>query len=352
MEDERGMTRRYTYLFTFISIVLACVSCQPHDPFYFNNTYGANVGIDVDWSEFKEDNVDGMSLILFSSVDTTQSMRHTTNSINHVDLNLQPDEYIILVHNQAVAEFATIEFTGMNNLSTAKVFPERCYSDWYRPREHEVLAVNPEWLAFDKEEFLVTEDMIKDDDSYYEPHKGKNNGNSVVTLTPQNIIYTLHVSIKVKGIHNYRAGRATISGMADGYYPGIEEYNTQQVTHLLESWDAEKTYTHPDGVQDGNITSEISCFGLPAEHNGNSTANMLRISLLLVDNKTIINHTFDVGDKFYKKTVDGSSLHLYLDLQLPDQLPDVTPAEGNNGHSGFDAEVDDWGEEENTEVIM
>lgn len=347
MEGEGKMTRRFSYMFVLLSIALAVISCQAHDPFYFsNNQQGAQVGINVDWSEFNEDEVSGMSLVLFPSM--SQSIRHTTSSINHVELNLLPDEYTLLVHNQGVSEFGTIGFSGMSQLSTAKVFPERCSSDWYRPRDNEVLVLSPEWLAFGKNEFLVTEDMVKDDGSYYEP---KDIETPVAIVTPKNIIYTLHVSINVKGINNYRAGRAAISGMADGYFPGTEEYNTQCVTHLIESWKAEKTYSHPDGVQDGIITSEITCFGLPAEHNSDSMANVLNMNILLVDNETVVNHTFNVGDKFYKRTADGSSLHIYLDLQLPNQLPDV-PNEDDSGQSVFDAEVDEWGEEESTEVIL
>ena len=345
------MLQKITYLLVFLSIILAVVSCQPHDPFYFSSTQGARVGIGVDWSEFKEDDVSGLSLVIFPSMDTTRSIRHTTNSINHVEMNLPVDEYTILAHNQGVAEFGTIVFSGMNHLSTAKVSPERCSSDWYRPRENEVLVVNPEWLAFDRNVFMVTEEML--DGSYYEPNKKKSSDAfEVASLSPKNVIYTLHVSIGVKGINNFRTGRASISGMADGYFPGIEEYNTQQVTHLMEDWKIDKKYAHPDGMQEGTITSQISCFGLPAEHASDSTDNVLQISLLMVDNQTVVNHTFNVGDKFYKRTADGNALHIYLDLKLPDQLPDVNPEEGSNGQSGFDAEVDDWGEEEKTEVIM
>ena len=140
--------------------------------------------------------------------------------------------------------------------------------------------------------------------------------------------------------------------MADGYSPGTGEYSAQRVTHLIEEWEVEKRYVHTDGVQEGSITAQIGCFGLPTGHDGAPSSNKLRLSMLLADNKTVVNHVFNVGHKIYRQATADNSLHLYLDLQFPDKLPDGIPEQGDTGQSGFDAEGNDWGDEENTEVIM
>ena len=119
----------------------------------------------------------------------------------------------------------------------------------------------------------------------------------------------------------------------------------------MEDWTLKDRTTNADGVQVGTLTSEITCFGLPEGHSGESEDNILRLSLLLVDNKTRINRMFNVGSRIHQRTTNGSPLHLYLDLELSQQLPDVTPVQ-NDSSSGFDADVEDWGDEENQDVIM
>jgi hypothetical protein len=349
---EKEMMQRFFYIAAFLIAVLVTISCQPHDAFCFEHPHGATVRIDVDWSEFKEEKVSGMSVSVFSATDSTRQVQYTTETTDGVNFNLLSKDYIAFVHNQSVAEFGTIAFSGMNKLSTARVFPERCSSEWYKPMENETLVSNPEWLAFDKKDLLTTQNVIKEGENSNEPSKTRSSDTSAVTLTPKNIVHVLHATIHIKGINNYRAGRASITGMADGYHLGNGEYSTQQVTHLMESWEIGKKYNNNDGTQEGTIISAINCFGLPMEHNGNAEANKLKLSLLLADNKTVIHHVFNVGNKFYKRIADGSSPHLYLDIALPDNLPDVVPAQGDSGQNGFNAEVDDWGEEENTEVIM
>lgn len=346
------MIQKISYLAAFVITILVVVACQPHDAFCFGHPHGAKVRINVDWSEFKEEKPTGMSLLIYSTTDSVLYTQYTTETIDHAEFNLLPEGYTVLVHNQGTLEFATIAFSDMVNLSTARVFPERRTSEWYKPSEGEILASAPEWLAFDKKDFLATEGTINEESANEEHSHEQEESLFVSTLTPRNIIYTLHLTIDVRGINNYRAGRAAITGMADGYFPGTGEYGSQQVTHLIEDWKVEKRYSHTDGVQEGVITAQIGCFGLPVGHDSKPSTNKLRLSLLLADNKTVINHIFNVGDKFYRQAADANSLHLYLELQLPDKLPDVTPAQGDTGQSGFDAEVNDWGEEENTEVIM
>ena len=65
-------------------------------------------------------------------------------------------------------------------------------------------------------------------------------------------------------------------------------------------------------------------------------------------NKTIVDFPFEVGHEF-EKDKDGK-LVLYLELDLPDPLPDVKPEGGSS--SGFDATVEDWGDEIEHEIEM
>lgn len=346
------MMHRFSYLVTLLLLTLASVSCQPHDPFCFGHSHGAKVRIDVDWSEFKESKPTGMTISLFPSDETVQPIQHITHTTTHAVFNLVPDEYTVLVHNQSESEFGFVKFRDMNHYSTARVQPERCTSSWYRPVGGEILVLNPEWLAFDMQETVVTGEMVEGDTISDEKHRSRtDDGNETLisTMIPENVIYTLHVSVKVKGINNYKSARAAFSGMADGYFIGSQEYHTDQVTHLMDTWTMNGKHEDEDGVQTGTITSEITCFGLPPGHEGTAKENIFRLSLLLVDNETRINRMFNVGSRIYQRTTNGSPLHLYLDLALSEKLPDVTPA-SDDSENGFDAEVNEWGEETNQDI--
>lgn len=349
------MMQRFSFLSTIVFLMVVLNSCQPHDPFCYQHPHGAKVRIDVDWSEFKEAQPDGMTMFLYPTYESNQPIRHITHTTTHAVFELMPDNYTVMVHNQSASEFGTVTFRDMEDHTTAWVRPERCSSSWYAPVDNEILVYNPEWLAFDRQEAIVTPDMVDggleyDDDDHTRATDGDET--LIATMIPQNVVYTLHVSVKIKGANNFRAARAAFSGLADGYFIGLEEYSSDKVTHMMEDWTLKNKTTNADGVQVGTLTTEITCFGLPAGHNGEPTKNILRLSLLLVDNKTRINRMFNVGSRIYQRTTNGSPLHLYLDLEMSGQLPNVTPVEGDNGESGFDVDVDDWGDEENTNVGM
>lgn len=346
------MKNRYITYFLVMFTFLLISSCQPHDPFCYQHTHGALVRINVDWSEFKEDKPDGMTLHFLPSNKNNKPKLHTTHTITHASVDLMPEQYTILVHNQSASEFGSVTFQDMGCDTTACVLPKRSPSTWYKPVDNEILVSNPEWLAFDREEALVTEDMMTGG-TIYEERITRSNGDNdtlVATMTPKNVVYTLHVSVKIKGINNFRDARAAFSGLADGYFIGLEEYSDEKVTHMMETWSVKNKTTDEDGVQIGTIYGNITCFGLPKFHTRDAAENILRLSILLVDNKTLVNRMFKVGSRIYQKDTNGSSLHLYLDLELSEKLPDVTPVPDTDGKSGFDADVNEWGDEENQNV--
>lgn len=337
------MMRECSYTAVVLLLAWLMVSCQPHDPFCFSHPHGLKARIDVDWSDFVKDTPDGMTLYVFPNDDTQRPTTETTHTITRASFTLMPDDYLVMVHNQSASEFGSVVFRNMDDWSTAEVRTAECTSDWYKPKDGEKLGQTPEWLAFDTRSVTVTEEMMK---------AAGNEEISVGTMIPQNVVYTLHVRLKAEGIENFRAGRAALTGLSDGYRPVLQEYHTDRVTHLLETWSVEKSSTvrATDGTTStGYITSDITCFGLPSGHGGTAEENVLHLKLLLVDNKTIVAGTFNVGNRIWQFMTDGDPLHLYIELTLPKKLPDVESAT-DDSQSGFDAEVDDWGNEIDQDV--
>ena len=166
------------------------------------------------------------------------------------------------------------------------------------------------------------------------------------SLTPENIIYTIKVKVNIKGIYNLRSARAALDGMAEGYRFASAKPTKAVSTYLMEEWSLTVDQSDPTR---GYIVSTLYCFGLPDGHRATADENHFVLYVLLVDNKTTLDYTFPVGDKFdYDEAEVELSLSLEIDLQDP--LPDVKP-EGGSG-SGFDATVEDWGEEIEHDIQM
>ena len=68
---------------------------------------------------------------------------------------------------------------------------------------------------------------------------------------------------------------------------------------------------------------------------------------LLVDGKTVFEETFDITA--HELEDETGTLLLYIEVTAP-PIPDVKPEGGAD--SGFDADVDDWGDEEENELPM
>lgn len=76
-------------------------------------------------------------------------------------------------------------------------------------------------------------------------------------------------------------------------------------------------------------------------------SHTLTLKILLVDNKTVVEQTFNVFAR--NETDEDGTLTFYIEI-VTDRLPDVKP-EGDPD-SGFDATVDEWGDPIDSEVPM
>ena len=336
-------------LLFFLSFLF--VSCDYKDLYYApSTTQTVQVKVPVDWTEFDEEKPTGMTVMAYPD-DKDKPVTVLTNDLRSAQLSLEEGGYNMLVFNQSTAEYSSFRFEGMDDLSTACVKATPFKSRWYKSRTDNDEAIEqPEWLADGSiSHVVVRQDML-----------GKDSVFVTDTVKPINVIYTIHVRIHVKGINNIRSARASLDGMADGYMFASNKPTTSRMTQLLEKWSLQPDADNP---ANGVLSATIQSFGLPADHEGKAEENELALSLLLVDNKTQLDYQFYVGDKFKASMEDSNSgssssdtdvdidvpitadvdLDLSLDMEIDTAVPDVKPENGSSG--GFDATVDDWGDE-------
>lgn len=330
---------------------LAATSCD-HKAICLMHPHAAPMKINVDWSDFMEKKTpSGMTVIVYPH-DGGAPISTKSNTISHVLVNLPMGHYNTIVFNQSETEFGSLEFRNLNSYQNAEVTTVQAPTKWYTTKDqNERIVHEPEWVGTDNHENAeVTAQMIaQSTKDFAQNNHGSRSGTKgeidLIHLKPQNIIHTVNVSVHIKNIYNLRSARAALEGIAEGYKLGAGKRSSNQVTHLLEEW---SMTTDPQDPTQGTIKAQLLCFGLPDGHKATPQENIFNLSLLLVDNKTILDYKFEVGHDFEED--DTAHLTLHLEIDLGDPLPDVKPEGGEGG--GFDASVSDWGEEIEHEVEL
>ncbi len=374
------MTERLC-LYLMICVMAVSAACDRRELTYDYHPY-CDVTVEADWTEFGETPM-GMTVIFYPT-DGSKAVTQTTNSVHTTKVSLREGRYNILLFNQSPGEFGTIGFRGLDSYATAEVFAQESDTSkgWYSKAEGEVVAVEPEHFGVAVfEGFEVTKEMIDVQKT------NRIASRSTVTLTPKNVVADGSIIVHVKGIHNLRAVRGSISGMAAGFRMGAFANSEETVTHLLEQW---RIVADEGNPTEGVITTDYSTFGMPGMKlnrlgagvrsavEGMFAHAILDLSLLLVDNQTVMRERFQVKDHIEVAEATGNVVltleivEAFADPDNPDAplvpvrpgdtpteggsttsaitLPDVKPEGGSS--SGFDATVDDWGEEENVEVEL
>ena len=327
-------------------LLMLLVSCNHHELCY-HHPHTAQMRVNVDWTEFVEEDPTGMTVMVYPA-DGAKPYTVLTHTLDHATFNLLEGTYHTLAFNQSVSEFGSMEFRQMDHYAEAEVVSATQESRWYEGRvDGGRVVVQPEWIAAHCEEgAVVTRQMVEGMRTEGKYRAGDAMGYVLSSLVPQNIVYTIHVRVYIDGIYNLRSARAAMDGMAEGYRFATDRPSDVAATYLMEEWELTVDKTDPTR---GYIDTNLYCFGLPNGHQGTANENLFELSVLLVDNKTILNFPFMVGDKFER--LDASiRLNLNLELELATPLPDVKP-EGGSG-SGFDATVEDWGDEIEYDVNM
>lgn len=342
-------------LYTLVAIGLFA-SCE-HKDLCYNYQPTASVRVDVDWSKFTDyETPTGMTLVFYPQSSNEETITRLTNNISQAILNLPANRYHVLAFNQSTTEFGSLSFRGMDKQETAQVVATEHKSRWYTARsQYEKTASNPEWLGVANYSGAEVTKQMLDDAAAATLSSGATTRSGqplIASLVPQNVVHTVKVKVHLKNIYNLRSARASLNGMAEGITLATAQPLSSKVTHLMEEWTMERDPADPTmGVLEGSIT----CFGLPSGHQSTAEENLFTLSLLLVDNKTVMTFPFSVGDRFIQNTIEGNveqqanvELQLLLEINADIPLADVKPEGGASG--GFTADVEDWSDVEEYDI--
>lgn len=321
--------------------------CDDHDHLNY-----IRVRVNVDWSQFLPKEIPtGMSVVMYPTDMSHKPFVELTNNISYAILRVPVGEYSLLVYNQSPPEFGSFNFVDTDQFAKLHIAGRKVQTRWYQTRDdNETVIAEPEWLGIDVfRTITLTPEMeeMQDRDDLATRQDSIPRDLVIASAHQRNVISTLTVRVHLKGIYNLRSARASITGMAAGYVLGEEHPSSDEATQLLEEWSV--TTDSSDPTQ-GVISAKITTFGIPYGHQGIPEENLFRLQLLLIDGTTVKDFPFSVGDLLRAESEGESTLDrsLVLDLSIDEPLPDVKPEGGSS--SGFDAIVDDWGEEEEVDV--
>lgn len=362
----RRCIKQLTSLMILCTTLIAASSCSKELDFGFKDLcfyhpHTAPVVLNVDWSKFRDiENPTGMSVYVWDKNKVEDNMtRHLTHNLNEdITLNLKQGGYHSFVFNQSETEYATLEFYNLHSFHAAEVRVKHMKSNWYSTKEPSTkVGEEPEWLAIDcVQDIEVTEEMVIRAEEEFLQNMGKDTRaitkNRVATLVPKSIIKKVDIYIHLENLQFLRSALAAVEDMAEGCYISTKTTTENKVTHTISNWSLifEK---NEDGTEDKNrgaLKATITTFGVPSTHTGAENDNTLFAKLLLIDNETIVEHSFPVGHLLADlNTYDGTQRDAngnikwpQIHIQWPEPLP---PVESLGGDDGFNVGVGDWGDE-------
>ncbi len=327
-------------LIAYLSVMMLFSACDYREIFMGTSPI---VIFKIDWSDLSgKEEPSGVSIYCYPK-DGGLPYVYKSNETETIETNLPAGTYDILVFNQVEEEFNNIAFSGMDHFETAKAeLINTGRPDWVTGGENIVL--NPEWLAIDR----VCDYVVP---NYVDP----DNRELIINFKPQNTIYQASVSFVMYRIDRIRESSGTFSGLAQGIMLGSGDIVEGKITHLLNRININRE--NENDSDKGIVESSFLCMG-PTVADGRNTKpenNIVHLRFSLVDNTTIADFIFKVGDCLEtsesEKTID---LNLGFDSDIPQDpsdnadpkrpgiLPDVYPS---NLGSGFDVKVSSWGEE-------
>jgi hypothetical protein len=293
------------------------------------------VRIAVDWSHYHEELPEGMSLILYADGSNVPTLI-STNELSHVLTTLEPGTYHTAVINYSPDEFRHLQFVDMHSMITAFLTTTEVSNPWYKPtRVGETVREQPEAFGYDADTYLeVTPELFATEEA-------------VPTLThlqPTLITRDVEVQLSVNGVDNISRLRAALTGMAAGYYPGLQRTSLEVTTYLTDEW----TLTRASGdASVGTLTAHINTFGCPVDHEGEAEENRLLLQVTRTDGE-IYNYEYPVGHQ-----LDKTATRLYVAVSDSIRVePPASQRPGSQTGSAFDADVSDWSEAEDWSFDM
>lgn len=357
------LNRCLVSLFTcaLVTCSITFTSCDRRDITYYMES---EINVIADWNNSgldDEEAAHGATTLFYRAEDGTHHKTLPMNMRDWEDVRLPEGCYHAVIFNRSVTGFSSITFRG-DTYETLEACARQVETrtDPETRTITRVIVSTPEDLAVDVSEgFTVTETMLGN----YSTEEYLNQKREAMKLVidsraaghtraeetdpdryrvnfiPHILTQRIRVKAVVKGVNNIRSAVGLLDGVSEGVRLSTGLPTSGTVTQQFTMDDI----TYDEGSPfNGTLSGIFNAFGFDSEQ-----SHTLTLKILLVDNKTVVEQTFNVFAR--NETDEDGTLTFYIEI-VTDRLPDVKP-EGDPD-SGFDATVDEWGDPIDSEVPM
>ena len=367
------MRRKGLILVVLLAAALVA-GCRIEPPLHLKQA--VKVVVKVLWrAEIYPDGIkpSGVTLYFFRNGEYYNSQ--TTAQVDSCAVHLEPGKYRIFMISQSPDEFAYMEFHDMENFDLASVSVMETKSKWYTRADEEFLINNPEQMTVGvSDEFEITPEMVEQY-RYYSSEEGgwrswvtkadTESGSEQVDddtwvtyytiripIYPRNIVSQYWVTIYSEYADVLQSVRCSTTGMARSFYLTQDITGPDEGTQFVTEW----KLTMDDNVSRvGHLDGKVTTFGFPnGELPGPDRDPTLNVSTLLVDNKTVQDYVFKVGNLITAEEAPEGYRALYRLILGSEAAPAIHPpdVEKPEDAQGLDALVNEWDSGDEVEVDM
>lgn len=329
-------------------LLLLLAGCERRDITYYTE---AEFHIRVDWSKSgldAEESGNGATAIFYprnGSAPVTVLMGDRSSE----RVRLRTGLYDVLVFNRSFTDFGSLAFRGEGTFYGLEAYSRHIETrtDPATRAETRVIVSSPEKLAGGVlKDFEVNEGMLGNYSPATSAHSrsgadtdSDTDSDFTLSFLPRCLTREVKVQINVTGLNNIRSSIGTLTGVSESVRLSTGEASSGTVSQQFALDGIHFTDGSPFN---GTLTGVFNAFGFDT-----AIPHKLTVKALLVDGKTIFEETFDITA--HELEGEDGTLFLYIEITAP-PIPDVKPEGGSEG--GFDADVDDWGDEQESELPM
>lgn len=331
------------YFTLFICALVTFSGCDRRELTYYES---AEITLTVDWSQSGLDDEEGAAhgaTAVFYPTDGGEPKIFLMGNYSQEAVRLPEGVYDVIVFNRSFTDFSNIAFRGNEGYETLEAYSKNIETRADGKNGTRTVTGSPEKLAsVAVKGFTVTEDMLG---NYSQTTYGKSAYSATVEddrcalhLVPEKRTREVVAVIRVEGLNNIRSATCRLDGIAESVFLATGRVSGQTASQ-------EFPLSHPvfdEGSPfNGTLTSTFNVFGVDF-----SESHHLHLEARLVDGKTVFTGDYD-NVKVTEKDNGEGIITIYVEATT-DKIPDVKP-EGGSG-SGFDVDVDGWGDDVNTDV--
>ncbi len=364
--------------------LLTTTSCERRELYVYQD-YFKQVLLDIDWRNYDRDKYlyphtpdpTGMT-VWFYPANGGKADHYTTAQVNRYETYLSKGDYEAVVIDYSPAEYGKQEFIGMDYANTAKV---QATPSAYQPTDDndlygkpafakELLRQQPNglWTVANQPEEMASDTaqmhIISGEYDHYIPYDERETYQTtliqqVFKMNPLIVPWRMRVRIPIKGIYYLYETKATIAGMADGYYLAENHTSDDPCIMQIDDWEV---FVTGDNV--GYIAATFWTWGMrdalwkdydgirqrqnwiinqatpePFFVNAPKDEVRLNLAIKLRDRKTVCHFHIDCADAVevygnINANIIGDANSLSVDLRkvlTGDEIPELPYAEGVNG---------------------